>query len=150
MKREQRDPYQDLLDRDAIEQVLLRYASSIDDKDFARLRTILCEDIRGQYGETVIEGADRLVRWIARGTDDRDWQHHFVSVYHIDLTGEDEADALTYHMSHHTRHGEPDRCTRTIARYRDHLRRVDGRWLIAEKVMEVGWTDMLQRPPSGG
>lgn len=148
MKDEQRDPYQDLLDRDAIEQVLLRYASSIDDKDFARLRTILSDDIRGRYGETVIEGADHLVDWIARGTDDRSWQHHLVSVYHIDLTGDEEARALTYLTSHHTKFGEPDDCTRTIARYRDHLRKVNGTWLIAEKVMEVGWSDVLRRPPS--
>ena len=28
-----------------------------------------------------------------------------------------------------------------VARYRDVLRRVDGRWLIADKRMEVGWME---------
>ena len=43
-----------MLERQAIEEVLLRYASTIDYKDYATLRTLFCDDIRGQYGDVVV------------------------------------------------------------------------------------------------
>lgn len=138
-----------LLERQAIEEVLLRYASTIDRKDFTTLRMLFCDDIRGQYGDVVVEGGDALLRWIDDMTVDKSWQHHLLSVYHIDLVGDDEAEALTYHTSHQTARDTPDRCTRIIARYTDKLRKVDGTWKIADKVMEVGWTDEIVVAPAG-
>lgn len=138
-----------LLECQAIEEVLLRYASTIDRKDFATLRTLFCDDIRGQYGDVVVEGGDELLQWIDDMTVDKSWQHHLLSVYHVDLVGEDEAVALTYHTSHQTARDTPDRCTRIIARYTDKLRKVDGSWKIADKVMEVGWTDEIVSPSAG-
>ena len=138
-----------MLERQAIEEVLLRYASTIDYKDYATLRTLFCDDIRGQYGDVVVEGGDALLQWIDDMTVDKSWQHHLLSVYHIDLISDTEAEALTYHTSHQIAHDAPDRCTRIIARYRDKLRKVDGSWKIADKVMEIGWTDAFASPSSG-
>ena len=89
-----------LVERQAIEEVLLRYASTIDYKDYATLRTLFCDDIRGQYGDVVVEGGDALLQWIDDMTVDKSWQHHLLSVYHIDLISDTEAEALTYHTSH--------------------------------------------------
>lgn len=138
-----------LLERQAVEEVLLRYASTIDRKDFTTLRTLFCEDVRGQYGDVVVEGGDALVQWIDDMTVDQTWQHHLLSVYHVDLVSATEAHALTYHTSHQTRRDTPDRCTRIIARYSDQLRKVDGAWKIADKVMEIGWTDEIAATSAG-
>ena len=34
----------------------------------------------------------------------------------------------------------PDTCRKIVARYYDTVRKVDGRWLIADKYMQIGWT----------
>jgi hypothetical protein len=129
-----------LIERQAIEDTLLRYGSSIDDEDFATLRSLLCDDVHARYGDTVIDGADALVAWIAAATAARSWSHHFLSVYRVDFLDDTTATALTYHTSHHIARATPERCARTVARYVDTVRRVDDSWKIAEKVMHVGWT----------
>ena len=62
-------------------------------------------------------------------------------MYHVDLVSDTEATALTYHTSHQTKTATPNRCTKIVARYHDTLRKVDGTWKIADKVMEIGWIE---------
>lgn len=137
---------EELLERQAVEDVLLRYASTIDRKDFETLRSLFCDDVRGQYGDVVVNGGDELLQWIDEMTVDKTWQHHLLSVYHVDFVSRTEAHALTYHTSHQTSVGSPDRCSRIVARYTDVVRKIDGAWKIADKVMEVGWKDEIAAP----
>jgi ketosteroid isomerase-like protein len=132
---------QDLVDRQQISDTLYRYASSIDYKDYATLRSLFVDDAVGKYGNApAIEGADQIVKWITGATLDRAWQHHKLTVYQIDIDG-DVATTLTYHTSHQTTVDDPDTVIVIVARYKDILRRVDGSWKIADKLMEVGWLE---------
>jgi ketosteroid isomerase-like protein len=136
-----------LVDRQQISDVLYRYASSVDRKDFARLRSLFTDDARAVYMTVAdLTGADEIVKWIDGMTADKAWQHHKLTVYHIDFTGPDEAETLTYHTSHQTDIGDEGAVTVIVARYRDTLRRVDGMWKITEKIMEPGWVE--QRRPA--
>lgn len=128
-----------LAERAAVEEVLLRYASAIDIKDFVTLRSLFCDDITARYGDEAVTGGDALLAWIDERTADQSWQHHFLNVYHVDFVSDVEARALTYHTSHQTKTATPQRCTKIVARYHDTLRKVDGSWKIADKVMEIGW-----------
>ncbi len=77
------------------------------------------------------------------------YQHHLLNVYEVEIDG-DEARTYTYHTSHQVDEATPDTVYVIVARYRDVLRRVDGRWLIADKRMEVGWMERReysQAPP---
>ena len=139
----------ELLDRQQIADTLYRYASSIDDKDYPTLRSLLVDDAVGRYGEApAIEGADQIVKWIDEATQDRAWQHHKLTVYHIDIDG-DEARALTYHTSHQTTTDDPDTVIVIVARYRDVLRRDGEGWKIADKVMEIGWIEQRHVSQAG-
>lgn len=132
---------QDLVDRQQIADTLYRYASSIDYKDYPVLRSLFVDDAVGKYGDApAIEGADQIVKWIDEATQDRAWQHHKLTVYHIDLDG-DEARTLTYHTSHQTTTDDPDTVIVIVARYKDVLRRESGTWKIADKLMEIGWVE---------
>lgn len=132
---------QALLDRTAVADVLYRYASTVDRKDYAALRAVFVDDARGRYGTRPwVEGADALVAWIAEQGEDKAWQHHLVTVYHVDVEG-DMARALTYHTSHEARTAEPDRVREIGARYHDELRRTAEGWRIASKEMEVLWRE---------
>jgi hypothetical protein len=129
-----------ILDRQEIVDLLLRYASTIDAKDYTTLRSLFTEDIHAKYGEEVVDGADNLLAWIDGMTKTATWQHHFLSVYHVDFVSDTEATTLTYHTSHQTTSDAPNKCRKIVARYYDTVRKVDGRWLIADKYMQVGWT----------
>src|SRR3954447_19043113 len=81
---------QELIDRQQIEDTLYRYGSSIDCKDYPTLRSLFADDAVGQYGERpAIHGADEIVRWIEDATRDRAWQHHKLTVYHVDVAGDE-------------------------------------------------------------
>lgn len=142
MTDERRDAaVQAMLDRTEVADVLYRYASTIDRKDYAGLRAVFVDDARGRYGERPwVEGADALVAWIAEQGEDKAWQHHLLTVYHVDVEG-DAARALTYHTSHQARTAEPSRVRQIVARYDDELRRTADGWRIASKEMEVLWRE---------
>jgi ketosteroid isomerase-like protein len=132
---------QELIDRNEIVETIYRYASSIDQKDYATLRSVFTDDVVAQYaGAPEIHGADKLTSWIDEMGVERAFQHHLINVYEVKIDG-DEARALVYHTSHQTNAADPDTVYVIVGRYRDVLRRVDGRWLIADKRMEVGWME---------
>jgi 3-phenylpropionate/cinnamic acid dioxygenase small subunit len=132
---------QELADRQQIADVLYRYASTIDYKDYATMRTLFTDDAVGKYGDAdPIHGADKIIAWIDSMTQDRAWQHHKLTVYHIDIDG-DVAKTLTYHTSHQTTVDDPDRVIVIVARYKDSLRREGETWKIFDKYMEVGWVE---------
>lgn len=130
-----------IVDRQAITDVLYRYGSTIDQKDYGRLRTLFANDARAKYGERDwMVGGDTIVDWIRTHSEDRSWQHHLLSVYHVDIDG-DTASTLTYHTSHQTGPERNDVVHVIVARYRDVLQRTGDQWLITEKIMEIGWRE---------
>ena len=138
----------ELLDKANVTDTLYRYCSTIDRLDMAGLRAVLADDVRGKYGNTDwIEGGDELVKWIDSATVDTVWQHHLISVYHVDVDG-DHASALSYHTSHQMFKDTPDVVGVIIARYHDQLVRAPSGWKISEKVMEILWAGE-RRDPAG-
>jgi hypothetical protein len=128
-------------ERMLIEDTLYRYASCIDSANPDGLHDVLHPDLWAQYGNAEpAEGADTVIGWIRDATKSCVWQHHLLSVYHVDIDG-DEATALTYHTSYQITRDRPDEAAMIVARYHDRLVRVDGRWLIREKRMEIGWRE---------
>ena len=136
------------LDRVEATDTLYRYCSTIDRRDMVGLRATLADDVRARYGNADwIEGADNLVKWIDSASGDTLWQHHLISVYHVDLDG-DCASALSYHTSHQMFENDPEVAAVIIARYHDRLGRTSSGWKITEKVMEVLWAGD-RRDPGG-
>jgi len=135
------DPSAAMRERMAVTDVLYRYASTIDRRDLVGLRATLHDDIEAKYGNgDWIHGGDALLAWIDTATEGTVWQHHMLNVYHVDFVSDTEAKTLTYHTSHQTTSDAPDTCRKIVARYYDTVRKVDGRWLIADKYMQIGWT----------
>ncbi|HET9078419.1 MAG TPA: nuclear transport factor 2 family protein [Acidimicrobiales bacterium] len=141
---------QRLMDRQAVEDVLYRYASTIDQKDYARLRSVFTDGAVAQYGEgPEMHGADTIVEWIREMCVTQGFQHHLINVYHVDFDADgDEARTLTYHTSHQIRTAEPDTDTLIVGRYRDVVRRTGDGWKIVDKRMEVGWIEERRYPQS--
>jgi hypothetical protein len=130
-----------LQDRVDITDVLYRYASTIDRFDHAGLRGVLADDLWAQYGNAdPVAGGDAVAAWIGEATANVVWQHHLLSVYHVDVDG-DRADALVYHTSHQVFEDDPDTAKLLVGRYHTELRREAGGWRISRLVLEILWAE---------
>ncbi|HET9737040.1 MAG TPA: nuclear transport factor 2 family protein [Solirubrobacteraceae bacterium] len=128
-----------LQDRAEITDVLYRYASTIDRFDRDGLRSLLADDLWAQYGNAEpISGGDAVAAWIAEATASVVWQHHLLSVYHVEVDG-DRASALVYHTSHQVFEDDPDTAKLLVGRYQNELRREPDGWRISRLVLEILW-----------
>src|SRR2546423_15323580 len=128
-----------LQDRMDITDVLYRYASTIDRFDLAGLRSVLADELWARYGNAdPISGGDAVVAWIGEATANVVWQHHLLSVYHVDVDG-DRASALVYHTSHQVFEDDPDTAKLLVGRYHNELRREEDGWRISRLVLEILW-----------
>jgi ketosteroid isomerase-like protein len=130
-----------LQDRVEITDVLYRYASTIDRFDHAGLRGVLADDLWARYGNAEpISGGDAVAAWIGEATANVVWQHHLLSVYHVEVDG-DRASALVYHTSHQVFEDDPGTAKLLVGRYHNELRREDGGWRISRLVLEILWAE---------
>ena len=128
-----------LQDRMDVTDVLYRYASTIDRFDAARLRSVLADDVWAQYGNAEpVSGRDAVAGWIGEATANVVWQHHLLSVYHVEVE-DDRARALVYHTSHQVFDDAPDTAKLLVGRYHNELRREHGGWRISRLVLEILW-----------
>src|SRR5215210_7995018 len=128
-----------LQDRMDITDVLYRYASTIDRFDGAGLRSVLADDVWAQYGNAEpVSGGDAVASWIGEAIANVVWQHHLLSVYHVDVDG-DRASALVYHTSHQVFEDDPETAKLLVGRYQNELRRESGGWRISRLVLEILW-----------
>src|SRR3954449_11193499 len=126
-------------DRLDITDVLYRYASTIDRFDYEGLRSTVSDDLVAQYGNAdPVSGGDAVIAWIGEFTADVVWQHHFLSVYHVDVDG-DHAKALVYHTSHQVFSSEPEAPKLLVGRYQNELRRAGDGWKISRLLLEIVW-----------
>ncbi len=131
---------QRLVDRLDIHDTITTYAAAIDAGDFATVRAVFADDATARYDvdSGLLQGGDAIVEWLKGATADLDWQHHMVSIYGVEIDG-DEATALIYLLSHQTVIGVPHETRMMTSKYRNVLRRIDGRWRISVLDLEVGW-----------
>lgn len=125
-------------DRIAVEEVLYRYASSVDSAQMHDLHDVLHPDLWAQYGNgDPVQGAGGVIEWMTDFTKNCEWQHHMLNVYSIDIDG-DSAKALVYHNSFEKFGGDDD-VYFLIARYHNELQRHEGTWKISRLVFEIVW-----------
>jgi SnoaL-like domain len=130
-----------LQDRSDITDVLYRYASTIDRFDHAGLRGVLADDLWAQYGNAEpVAGGDAVAAWIGEAIANVVWQHHLLSVYHVEVDG-DEARALVYHTSHQVFEDDPETAKLLVGRYQNELRREPDGWKISRLVLEILWAE---------
>ena len=128
-----------LQDRADVTDTLYRYASTIDRFDVDGLRRLLADDLVAQYGNAEpVTGGDAVAEWIGAAIADVVWQHHLLSVYHVDVDG-DRATALVYHTSHQVFAADPDSAKLLVGRYDTELRREADGWTISRLGLELLW-----------
>ena len=140
-------------DRVEILDVVTRYFTSIDHRDFERLRTVFTEDASGDFdGKAVGPGIEALLDFFAgRGRVDFpvdvaeiQVSHHLIANHEVRIDG-DRAVAETFATAHLVdRPAEGSRLRTRGLRYQDELVRTDAGWRIDRRVHVCDWMRLDQ------
>ncbi|MFD4265315.1 nuclear transport factor 2 family protein [Rhodococcus sp. NPDC058481] len=128
---------QDLLDKQAIYEVVMRYCRGIDRLDFDLVRGAYHRD--GIDHHTGFDGTiDEYIAWVRPKLELLGGTMHHIGNHLVELRG-DLAISESYSTATHW--GHPDRGDFTSgARFLDLMERRDGRWAIAERWAVREWT----------
>jgi 3-phenylpropionate/cinnamic acid dioxygenase small subunit len=126
-------------DRDDIADVLVRYATGIDTKDWPLFRTCFSDDVHADYGDIAVwDGVDAITDWMAATHRDMPATNHMITNVAIDVAeAGDTAHASSY--VHAVLVVTPDRAhsVDAVGRYDDELvRTVDG-WRIRQRTFTM-------------
>ncbi|RTL64568.1 MAG: nuclear transport factor 2 family protein [Pseudonocardiaceae bacterium] len=129
----------ELLAREEIRDVLLRYCRGVDRGDLDLLCSVYHPDATDDHGMYRGNGHE-FAEWILAqpGRDELVTQHHLTNVV-IEIDA-DDARAETYFVAVHRRPGPPVSVGQFGGRYVDRLSRRDGVWRIAERTVVHDWS----------
>jgi ketosteroid isomerase-like protein len=133
--------FEQIVDRQAIADVLVEYCFALDRMDLKRLAALFTDDciveygpepaLRSQGAAALQESLQRMWRWQRSS-------HHLSNVL-VEFTGPDTARAGSYVFAWHER---ADGTTATIfGQYKDRFVRLGNHWRIAERRMEMNGSD---------
>lgn len=130
---------QDLLDREAIRDCLLRYCRGIDRMDEACLRSVYWPDATDRHGP--YQGtASGFVQWALEKLQAAPRGVHNLSNILIDLRGEVAGVESYFHalQADQDENGQP-RETMLMGRYVDRFEKRQGEWRIAKRTVVYDW-----------
>ena len=131
---------EELLDKQAVYEVVLRYCRGIDRLDLETVRD--CYHPDGVDHHTGFSGTrDEYVLWVGEGLRRFDGTMHFVGNHLAEVEG-DVAFSETYGNAHHWGTPREDPALNFVSgfRYVDRFERRDGTWRIAERHAVREWT----------
>ena len=129
-----------LSDRHEIGEVLIRYATALDSRDWDLLGACFTADAVADYGELggVNEGLPAIVS-VVRSLEGFDSTQHLIGNIAVELAG-DRATATCYLQAQHVVLGtEGGDCFTIAGTYRDELARTADGWRIVHRRLEPSW-----------
>lgn len=119
-----------LADRLAVQDVMVKYATSVDARDLDRYATCFLPDvIVNGYGQDVIKGRDGYVDYVRTALQNYGRTQHLLGNFVVELNG-DEAHMRCYVQATHVLAEDPEKFLILYAIYDDQLVRKDGQWAI--------------------
>jgi hypothetical protein len=137
---------QQLLDRAAIHDVLVRYFQGIDAADPQQVRSCFTDDVRAAYdGRTSANGIEALMGsfFAFRNKASGEWKAttHFMGNLSFKLLRGDVAETEAYAFAFLVTPGEgSDQVTMRALRYLDRLRRTTEGWRICDRIHTLDWS----------
>lgn len=132
---------QDPDDQRQVEALLVRYATALDSRDWALLRTCFLPDAVAYY-ESIGEspGYDSIEETCRTALGPLAASQHQITNIRVDL-GEDAGVADCYFQAMHVRTDPAGEDNYIIAgAYHDEVVKRDGTWLIAHRTLRITWT----------
>ncbi len=143
---------QELIDKDAIRELVLLYSRAIDRKDVELLRDLYTQDATDTHGDSFDGPADAYCEFIEQALPYMPYSGHHVCNHMISVEG-DEANGEVYALAYHvipnqSGDGTSDEDFMAV-RYIDNYRRCDdGKWRFSKRV--VTYDLQIKRPFTGG
>jgi 3-phenylpropionate/cinnamic acid dioxygenase small subunit len=136
-------------DHDLISDVLIRYATGIDTRDWALFRTCFTDDVQADYGPGVGSwtDVDGITEYMTEMHQDMLDTKHMLSNFVITIDG-DTASASTYVHAVLVVTNDPPTWFEPVGRYEDRLVRTPDGWRISHRVFHP--TRMLSSHPIPG
>ena len=130
---------QELLDKAAIRDAMVRYSRGIDRHDSDMIAASFTPDAHVNYGGWEDQGADNIARRLQVRIGRYDAHTHFMGDQEIQLNG-DSADVETYAIIYivYTVEGTQYISTGGI-HYEDRMVRYDGEWRVQNRVVHGDW-----------
>jgi 3-phenylpropionate/cinnamic acid dioxygenase small subunit len=121
------------VDRSSVVDLLYRYATAIDGRDWRLLRTCFTDDAKLDYGQTGRwnSGAE-VTEHMSKSHDDFAFTQHRITNPVVDITG-DTAAARSYVHAVFVPGDAPDQPVHAYGHYDDELVRTSGGWQIAKR-----------------
>ena len=129
----------EMVDREAIRHVMMRYARAIDRIDEDLLRSVYWPDATDNHGNYngPVKG---FIEWVIPGLGAMDQTMHMLGNIHIELYGSAAAVESYFHASHRMVREDGSRFDAVIAgRYVDRMDKRDGEWRIARRELAYDW-----------
>lgn len=134
----------DLIDRQEIWSLMLRYARGLDRMDRELIRSCYWDDAIDDH-HSFIGTPDAFIDWAFAGNLDSTVQHHGLSNHHCEIDG-DDAHAETHYTYFGANIDQPHLLS--IGRYIDHYQRRGGIWKMANRVTVIEKNFTLVEYPS--
>lgn len=129
----------DVMDRQAVTDVLVAYVLALDDHDWSSVARCFAPDAVFVHPGGRVEGPDDIVGRARGALESLDASQHLLGSVRVRIDG-DEARATSYFHAQHVRAGAPGGDLYVIAgTYRDRLRRGATGWAIVERVQDYSW-----------
>jgi ketosteroid isomerase-like protein len=125
-------------DKEQIAEVLIRYATGIDSKDWPLLRTCWTDDVHVDYGEVGrYSGIDAITDLMAQLHNGMGPTYHRLSNLAVNVDG-DRAVARSYVLAHlQAVPGDPASWVEALGHYDDELVRTPEGWRIAKRTTHI-------------
>ena len=134
---------QELVDRAAIVDAVIAYATALDTRDWTRLGSLFTDDACWEYsgsGERLC-GPDAIVARISASLERFD-ATHTLNGNHVTAVRGDTADHTCYYQAQHVRLGLPDgEKFLGAGRYDDRLRRTADGWRFTHRRIISVWSE---------
>ena len=136
---------QSLADQLAIRDVLHRYASALDTKDWPDLHHVFSEEIRADFRafgvKTIFRGrAEEWIRLMEGSLGGMDTTQHLMANHRYRLQGRQRATGTTYIQATHVCRNDAGGDRYVVGgRYDVTLRKVEGDWRISAYTLHVTW-----------
>jgi hypothetical protein len=131
----------ELLDKQAIAELLYAYAEAIDRRDSNLLETVFTEDCQLHYGAYDHPASVLIQAWRSDRPPALLMTHHLYGNIVVRFHDRHHARSITYFSAQHrASHGGQIMDEMVRGRYLDRLIKQDGRWRFAERTIVFDWS----------
>ncbi|MGV0157898.1 nuclear transport factor 2 family protein [Mycobacterium colombiense] len=123
------------VDERAIEQLLIRFARAMDDRDWPSLAAILAENAIADFGTGEQRGSAAVIDLIRSYLDRCGTTQHLLGNVLVHVTG-DTATSRAYVRDLHLSTGEPQATFYTLGDYHDRWERRGAQWRLVERIKD--------------